>query len=106
MKVVSNLSRLKYIEAQRGPGGGIRLNRIPEDIRLNEIISNTEKHLQNLDASNKLAHKEFTAESRLNGFLHNASHAYLDALGHYTLADILGPMAKTIPFISLQEQAA
>ena len=48
MKVVSNLTRLQIVAAQRGPGGGIQLNRPPEDIGLDEVIGNTEKHLREI----------------------------------------------------------
>ena len=64
MKVVSNLTRLQFIIAQRGPGGGIKLNRLPQDITLNEVIGNTEKHLQQLQASKPSVTKSLTADTR------------------------------------------
>jgi Rrf2 family nitric oxide-sensitive transcriptional repressor len=106
MKVVSNLTRLQIVVAQRGPGGGIQLNRSPEEISLNEIISNTEKHLQQHDVSNLTDASELTADTRLSSYLHHALQAYLDALGHFTLADVLNPQAETAQILNLNEKAA
>jgi Rrf2 family nitric oxide-sensitive transcriptional repressor len=89
MKVVSNLTRLQIVVAQRGPGGGIRLNRLPEEISLKEVIGNTERHLQQADACVWPDTNEKTAETRLNGYLQHALQAYLEALGRFTLADVL-----------------
>ena len=105
MKVVSNLTRLKFVSAQRGPGGGIRLNRMPEDINLNEVIRNTEKHLQE---SESLVSDEqgSTADTRLKSYLQNAMQAYLDALGLFTLADVLEPQSEAVQLLDLSEKAA
>jgi len=103
MKVVSNLTRLKIVVAQRGPGGGIQLNRSPEDIGLNEVIANTEKHLQQTDVPVQF---ELTATTRLSSFLQLALNAYLEALGHYTLADVLGAQKEVVSLLDLNEIAA
>lgn len=97
MKVVSNLTRLQIVVAQRGPGGGIRLNRPPEEISLKEVIGNTEKHLQKLDSDDLPDSDEETADIRLDGYLQHALHAYLEALGRFTLADVLEPGIIQLP---------
>lgn len=101
MKVVSNLTRLQFIIAQRGPGGGIKLNRLPEDITLNEVIGNTEKHLQHLQEKKPSGTPALTADTRLTNFLHHALQAYLEALGHFTLADVLEPQSETSRLLEL-----
>jgi Rrf2 family nitric oxide-sensitive transcriptional repressor len=103
MKVVSNLTRSKFVIAQRGPGGGIQLNRSPGDISLNDVISNTEKHLQLHDLSNA---NEPTADSRLSSYLQHALQAYLEALGQFTLADVLDPQEDANELLGLSEKAA
>ena len=92
--------------AWRGPGGGIQLNRLPEDISLNEVISNTEKHLQQLDTSKPFETAEVTADTRLSGYLQHALQAYLEALGRFTLADVLDPQAEVVQILDLKERAA
>ena len=106
MKVVSNLTRLKFVSAQRGPGGGIRLNRKPEEIRLNDVIRNTEKHLDEKGEACTYNKDGLTADNRLKGYLQNAMQAYLDALGHFTLADVLDSRTETAQLLEMSEKAA
>ena len=106
MKVVSNLTRSKFVVAQRGPGGGIQLNRLPEDISLNEVIAITEKHLQQLDVAIPADSSELTADNRLSGYLQHALQAYLEALACFTLADVLEPQAEAAQLLNLNEKAA
>jgi len=106
MKVVSNLTRLQFVVAQRGPGGGIQLNRLPKDISLCEVISNTEKHIKQLDDYNPSDTDESTAENRLGSYLQHALQAYLDALGRFTLADILEPDTEAAQLLDMNEKAA
>jgi Rrf2 family nitric oxide-sensitive transcriptional repressor len=103
MKVVSNLSRLQFVAAQRGPGGGIQLNRLPQDISLNDVIVNTEKHLHQLDDCQP---EELTADTRLSSYLQHALRAYLEALGRFTLADVLESKTETVQHLNLEEKAA
>ena len=106
MKVVSNLTRFEFVVARRGPGGGIQLNRAPEEIALNEVISRTEKHLEQFAASTQAEVDEFCAHTRLGNFLHHALQAYLEALGNFTLADVLNPKADAVRLLELSEEAA
>lgn len=105
MKVVSNLTRLQFVSAQRGPGGGIQLNQMPENISLNEVIKNTEKHLK---ASEEVCSEpqDSTADTRLQSYLQTAMQAYLDALGRFTLADVLEPESEATQLLELNEKAA
>lgn len=105
MKVVSNLTRLQFVSAQRGPGGGIQLNRMPEDISLNEVIRNTEKHLKESENPGS-DQQDPSADSRLQSYLQSAMQAYLDALGRFTLADVLEPQSEAIQILDLNEKAA
>ena len=106
MKVVSNLTRLKILVAQRGPGGGIQLNRLPEDINLSEVIGNTEKHLQQNDTDKQPDVKNMSADTRLNGYLQSALDAYLEALARFTLADVLDSETASVKPLHLKEKAA
>jgi len=106
MKVVSNLTRLKIVSAQRGPGGGIQLNRLPEDISLNEIIRNTEKHFHKSDYKLPVDRHGATADTRLKNYLMSAMQAYLDALERFTLADVLDPNAEAVKMLDMSEKAA
>ena len=106
MKVVSNLTRLQIVAAQRGPGGGIQLNRSPEDISLNDVVSNTEKHLQDIDLEQGSMIASECADTRLGSFLSRALVAYLDELGKFTLADVLEANSDFGQLLELNERAA
>ena len=106
MKVVSNLTRLQFVVAQRGPGGGIQLNRLPQDINLADVIANTEKHLQHVETSELAGSNENSVDSRLSGYLQTALNAYLEALGQYTLADVLGSKIDMEELLALNGKAA
>jgi Rrf2 family nitric oxide-sensitive transcriptional repressor len=107
MKVVSNLTRLKIVAAQRGPGGGIQLNRLPEDISLYEVVSNSEKHLQGLAGAPLIANGgQLTAEVHLSSYINQALEAYLDTLKRFTLADVLEPQAEIIQLLEMKEISA
>jgi Rrf2 family nitric oxide-sensitive transcriptional repressor len=106
MKVVSNLTRLKFVAAQRGPGGGIQLNRPPAEINLNDVIINTEKHLQDLNSNVESDAGNISADVRLGNFLRHAMLAYLNELGKFTLADVLETESDVDQLIEINEQAA
>ncbi len=106
MKVVSNLTRLQFVSAQRGPGGGIQLNRLPEDINLNDVILNTEKHGYDSDSVIPVDQHGVAADTRLKGFLQSAMQAYFDALGCFTLADVLGSQSQLLHLREAKESAA
>ncbi len=106
MKVVSNLSRLNYVIAQRGPGGGIKLSRPASEIGLGDVIGNTEKHLQDIDRACERNANESVADFQLNSFLQHALQAYLAELKHFTLADVLTPESKLNKILELKKRAA
>lgn len=106
MKVVSNLTRSQFVIAQRGPGGGIQLNLTPEEINLKDVIRNTERHLSETENPVTADEHGNTTDKRLKGYLQSAMQAYLDALGRFTLADVLEPQAKEIQILDLKDKAA
>lgn len=106
MKVVSNLTRSQFVIAQRGPGGGIQLNLTPEEINLKDVIRNTERHLNETENPVTADEHGNTTDRRLKGYLQSAMQAYLDALGRFTLADVLEPQAREIQILELKEKAA
>jgi len=106
MKVISNLTRMGVVAAQRGPGGGIRLNIPAEDIRLGDIISQTEKHLQDQLDGSLTTSKTPPTDCRLYECQQQALRAYLEVLTRYTLADILAPGEDIARSLDIGERAA
>ncbi|MGD9021171.1 MAG: Rrf2 family transcriptional regulator [Lysobacterales bacterium] len=104
MKVVSNLTRTGIVAAQRGPGGGIRLNRPAADISLAEIVGNTEKCLQDMDVAGQCPAAD--TDQKLQVCLKLALQAYLSELERFTLADLIEPVDFSMELADLSERAA
>jgi Rrf2 family nitric oxide-sensitive transcriptional repressor len=91
VKVVHNLGRGGFVETTRGKGGGLRLAREPEEIRVGDVVRFTEEDMalvacfQAKDGVNcALANI-----CRLQGLLGEALHAFMAVLDARTLADLI-----------------
>ncbi len=101
-KVVHHLGKLGYLETQRGRGGGIRLARPAEDIRIGKLVRETEQQtalVECFDASTNTC--PINGNCRLKGLLAEAMGAFYASLDRYTLCDLVsGPhrarMARTL----------
>ena len=90
-KVVHQLSKLGFIEATRGHGGGFRLRTPPETIRLGDVVRGTESGFAlaeclRLDATSGCP---LDGACRLTGILRGAADAFLAELDRHTLAEIV-----------------
>jgi Rrf2 family nitric oxide-sensitive transcriptional repressor len=88
-KVVNLLGRLGYIETVRGKGGGIRLGREAADIRLGEVIRQTENDFALVECFATGSQCQIHAACRLPLILDEALAAMFAVLDRYTLADLL-----------------
>lgn len=105
MKVVSNLSRLGYVAAQRGPGGGISLARPPHEINLADVISDMEEDLNMVECFCPNGRCAITAVCRLRGILQNALQAYMESLQSHTLEDLLHPATELEAILGVKHQS-
>lgn len=95
VKIVHHLSKLGYIETTRGKGGGMRLARPPDTIKVGEVVRATEADLALVECFQPGAMKcPITPVCTLRGAIGNALDAFLDLLDRHTLADLLQPRAK------------
>jgi Rrf2 family nitric oxide-sensitive transcriptional repressor len=106
MKVVSLLTRMGYLKAQRGPGGGIRLARSPEQINLAEVIQDTEEDLVMVECFDEEGHCVITPACQLQHMIGKALNAYMDTLRGYTLADLLEPQGNLTELLEISEKVA
>jgi Rrf2 family transcriptional regulator, nitric oxide-sensitive transcriptional repressor len=91
MKVVHQLARAGVVESVRGKGGGIRLARAPEEIRLGEIVRTTEGDAPIVEClSGDPQACRITSSCRLKGILVDAFDALYESLDKHTLADLVG----------------
>jgi Rrf2 family transcriptional regulator, nitric oxide-sensitive transcriptional repressor len=92
-RVVHQLGLKGYIETVRGKGGGFRLARSPELVRIGDVV-------RDMESSFELAECFRPGESRcrllpacaLKPVLAEAGRAFLASLDRYTLADLLPPV--------------
>lgn len=92
-KVVHQLGKLGYLDTQRGRGGGIRLARAAEDIRLGKLVRETEQQtvlVECFDAATNTC--PLIGSCRLKGLLAEALSAFYASLDRHTLHDLVsGP---------------
>ena len=106
MKVVSLLTRMGYLDARRGPGGGIALARSAEDICLGDVIMDMEDDLNMVECFGTDGECVIAPVCELKSVLNQALTAYLDTLRNYTLADLLTPRAKLCRMLGMVKQTA
>lgn len=104
MKVVSLLTRMGYLDARRGPGGGIALARLAEDICLADVIMDMEDDLIMVECFGADGKCVISPVCELKDVLDQALTAYLDTLRNYTLADLLTPKAKLCRMLGVGKQ--
>jgi len=89
MKVAFELGRKGYLETLRGRGGGFRLARAPDKIRLGDVVRETEEDFTLVECFDpKTDRCAITGPCRLRGVLRKALQAYFAVLDEYTLADL------------------
>ena len=101
MKVVHNLAKQGYVETTRGKGGGMRLARAPEQIRVGDVVRDMEEDLAVVECFQEGNLKcPILPVCTLQGILGRALQAFLDVLDSATLADLLKPKAKLVGIFS------
>jgi Rrf2 family nitric oxide-sensitive transcriptional repressor len=91
MKVVSLLTRMGYLDARRGPGGGITLARAPGDIIVGNVIRDMEDDLNLVECFRENGECVIQPMCQLKVALNNALDAYLETLDRVTLLDLIRP---------------
>ena len=91
MKVVSLLTRLGYLNARRGPGGGVALAGEPYEVNLADVIRDVEDDLELVECFCDGSKCVISPACQLKLVLQQALRAYLDTLESYSLQDLLAP---------------
>lgn len=91
MKVVHQLALAGVVETTRGKGGGIRLARPPEEIRVGQIVRAAESTAPIVEClGEEPSACCISPACRLSGILVRAFDALYNVLDEYTLADLVG----------------
>lgn len=89
MKVVNNLARHGWVEAQRGRGGGLKLARNASDITVGAVIRTTEEDFDQVECFRATNSCPITGPCLLKRSLADAMDAYLAVLDGVTLASLV-----------------
>jgi Rrf2 family transcriptional regulator, nitric oxide-sensitive transcriptional repressor len=97
MKVANQLTRAGFLTAVRGRGGGLKLARGAQSIRIGDVVRATEPDFALVECFSTGNECVLTAACRLPRALRKATTAFLSTLDEYTLADITPFPADAIP---------
>ena len=89
MKIVNDLARQGLLQTTRGRGGGLRLLKPASDIRIGDVVRQTEtdfRLVECFDANSNAC--TLTAHCQLKKVFRTALQSYFDELDKVTLADI------------------
>lgn len=98
MKIVNDLARQGILQTTRGRGGGLRLLKPAAEIRIGDVVRNTEtdfRMVECFDADHNSC--TLTAHCQLKNVIGKALGAYLAELDKVTLADITQNLAGSVP---------
>jgi len=92
MKIVNDLSRQGVLHTTRGRGGGVRLAKAAHDVRVGDVVRNSESDFRMVECFDSRTNRcMLTPSCRLKGLLETALQAYFNELDAVTLADICAP---------------
>lgn len=97
-KIVHNLGQRGIIITTRGIGGGMRLARAPETIRLGDLAKTTEPNHPLIDCMNPQC--PILPGCRLVAALNEAQESFFATLNRYTLADVVTNEQELIRLLS------
>ncbi|MDK4680676.1 RrF2 family transcriptional regulator [Kingella negevensis] len=98
MKVVTMLVKGGFLASVRGKGGGLRLGKKPEDIRVGAVVRLMEP-LQIAECFRDDNQCLITCNCRLAEILGGGIKAFLNHLDGYTLADLLNKTTQDILYV-------
>jgi Rrf2 family nitric oxide-sensitive transcriptional repressor len=104
-KVVHQLGLAGEIETVRGKGGGLRLARPPEAIRVGDIVQRCEPDMSLAPCFGDQGGCAIEPCCVLERALHGALSAFLKELNRYTLADLIAPRRKLAALLGLSSMA-
>jgi Rrf2 family transcriptional regulator, nitric oxide-sensitive transcriptional repressor len=100
VKVVVKLAEQGYVETLRGKGGGMRLARSPESIRIGDVVRVMENELGVVECLQADGGSCVIAPvCRLKGLMRTATRKFIEELDEHTLADLVrqrAPLSKLL----------
>jgi Rrf2 family nitric oxide-sensitive transcriptional repressor len=98
MKIVNDLARQGVLETTRGRGGGLRLMKDAEQIRVGDVVRAAETDFRLVECFDPATDQcTLTPSCRLKGLFSDALAAYFKELDRMTLAELTEPAAPGGP---------
>ncbi len=89
MKVVQQLVSEGYVDSVRGVGGGLRLAKSPDRVRIGQVVRAMEPDMGLVECMRPGNACVITEACRLRGMLTRARQQFLDSLDQHTLAELI-----------------
>ena len=104
-KVAAELCRLGYLETVRGRNGGFRLAKDPREIRIGDVIRQTEGEPGLVECFDPATNTcPLLPACQLRVALQEALAAFYDVLDRYTLADLIRAPEQLTPLLGLEQR--
>lgn len=88
VKVVHRLSQLGYIETTKGKGGGIKIAKRMDELRLGDLIKQLEPSMNMVECFDAKTNTcRITRSCQLKHYLFEATQDFINTMNKYTLAD-------------------
>jgi Rrf2 family nitric oxide-sensitive transcriptional repressor len=102
-KAAAELCRLGYLETVRGRTGGFRLAQHPQEIRIGEVIRQTEGNIVLVECFDPPTNAcPLVAPCQFRTALQEALAAFFNVLDRYTLADLIRCPEQLSPLLGLE----
>lgn len=102
MKIAQKLGKAGFIETVRGKNGGIRMGRLPEMVRVGDVVRTMEDSMNLVECHGSGASACLIAPACvLQDVMHEALEAFLMILDRYTLADLTYPSKALSKLVQL-----
>ena len=104
-KAAAELCRRGYLETVRGRNGGVRLAKHPGEIRIGDVIRQTEGDTVLVECFNPATNTcPLLTACQLRVALQEALAAFFTVLDRYTLADLIRAPEQLTPLLGLDQQ--
>ncbi len=109
MKVVNDLARQGFLQTTRGRGGGLRLLKAAQDIRIGDVVRASETDFRMVECFDPSTNTcTLTPHCQLKGVIQSAQKSFMAELDRVTLADVMttpAPGLQTITVSALGKTA-
>lgn len=107
VKIVQRLAELGYVETIRGRHGGVRLAMPAQNIRVGQLIRETEENLALVECFEPDHNTcPISSACRLASYLDDALAAFFGVLDSKTLADVIEPRSNLVTLMKVPARVA